>query len=55
MTLKDAVNKISKEIIAPYPPGVPIVYPGEIILDKHIEYLTKICYNTNIKVYITDK
>ncbi len=53
--LKNAENKISKQIIAPYPPGVPIIYPGEIILSKHIEYLTKMCYNDFEKIHIVYK
>ena len=48
-------GKISKHIIAPYPPGVPIIYPGEIILRQHIEYITKMCYNDFDKIYIIDK
>ena len=31
--------------IAPYPPGVPIVAPGERIEKKHLAYLQKIGYN----------
>jgi arginine/lysine/ornithine decarboxylase len=26
-------------MIAPYPPGIPVVYPGEIITDGIWEYL----------------
>jgi len=26
---KDAVGKIAGELIAPYPPGIPVIYPGE--------------------------
>lgn len=51
----DAIGEISAEIIAPYPPGVPIVYPGEIILKSHIEYIEKVCYNGNIKINILGK
>lgn len=55
LLLKDAVGKISKEIISPYPPGVPIIYPGEIILNNHIEFLKKTCYNINTDIYVFDK
>jgi lysine decarboxylase len=34
-----AVGKISAEAITPYPPGVPIVAPGERIQAATIEYL----------------
>lgn len=36
---KDAVGKIAGEMIAPYPPGIPIVYPGEKISQEIWEYL----------------
>ncbi|MDE6899289.1 MAG: amino acid decarboxylase, partial [Lawsonibacter sp.] len=31
--------------IAPYPPGVPVVAPGERISKKELAYLQKIGYN----------
>ena len=34
-----AVGKIAGEMIAPYPPGIPIVYPGERISQEIWEYL----------------
>lgn len=43
--LSECAGKISAEMICPYPPGVPIVYPGEIILQNHIEYIENLCYN----------
>ena len=41
VTLNDCVGKISSDYIIPYPPGVPLIVPGELIsLDavKMIEY-----------------
>ncbi len=43
--LENALGRISKNIVCPYPPGVPLIYPGEIILQEHIEYIRKMCYN----------
>lgn len=43
--LKDAAGRISGQIVAPYPPGVPILAPGEEITEKHIAYLQKKSYN----------
>ena len=37
--LKEAVGKISGESVATYPPGAPIIAPGEIISSEVIEYL----------------
>ncbi|MCD7945747.1 MAG: hypothetical protein LUF81_03980 [Clostridiales bacterium] len=31
--------------IAPYPPGVPVVAPGERITKNHLVYLSQIGYN----------
>jgi arginine/lysine/ornithine decarboxylase len=35
----DAKGKLSAQMIAPYPPGIPVVYPGELISDDIWEYL----------------
>jgi arginine/lysine/ornithine decarboxylase len=37
--LLDSINKISKDFIVPYPPGVPLIYPGEIIDKSMVEYI----------------
>ena len=37
--LKKAINKISKEAIVPYPPGIPILLPGESFDGNIIEAL----------------
>ncbi|MDQ0204777.1 aminotransferase class I/II-fold pyridoxal phosphate-dependent enzyme [Pectinatus haikarae] len=34
-------NRICGETITFYPPGIPLIYPGEIISDKLIEYIKK--------------
>ncbi|RMH76135.1 MAG: aminotransferase class I/II-fold pyridoxal phosphate-dependent enzyme [Cyanobacteria bacterium J007] len=35
----DAVNRISAELVCPYPPGIPILMPGEAICAAAIDYL----------------
>lgn len=37
--LKESLGLISKEMVAPYPPGIPILVPGEIITYDIIEYI----------------
>lgn len=37
--LKEAVGKISAEFIFVYPPGIPIVAPGELVQEQHLEYI----------------
>ncbi|MFJ4775695.1 aminotransferase class I/II-fold pyridoxal phosphate-dependent enzyme [Streptomyces sp. NPDC088762] len=36
---KDAVGRIAAETISPYPPGVPVVAPGEVINSEVVDYL----------------
>lgn len=43
--LKDCEGEIAACQIAPYPPGVPVVAPGERISKKELAYLQKIGYN----------
>jgi arginine decarboxylase len=38
----NAIGKISAESICPYPPGIPVVIPGEIITADALEYLRQI-------------
>lgn len=45
VSLADSEGEISACQIAPYPPGVPVVAPGEIITKKHLAYLREIGYN----------
>lgn len=37
-----AVNRICVEVICPYPPGIPILMPGEIISQSGLDYLQKV-------------
>ena len=37
-----AVGKISAESICPYPPGIPVLIPGEIITKIALDYLQKV-------------
>jgi lysine decarboxylase len=36
---RDAVGRIAAEQLTPYPPGIPVVVPGERIDDAVVEYL----------------
>lgn len=42
MNLKQAIGMISKESITPYPPGIPIVCPGEVIGSDIVEQIIEI-------------
>ncbi len=43
--LNDAVGKVSAEMIAPYPPGIPVIYPGEIITEEIHSFITNAVKN----------
>lgn len=50
VNLINAIGKISAEIYAPYPPGIPLIMPGEVFNNNVIEGLTP--YYTEVKVII---
>ncbi|MCI2106518.1 MAG: aminotransferase class V-fold PLP-dependent enzyme [Intestinimonas sp.] len=50
LSLQKAEGQISVDQVAPYPPGVPIIAPGERIGKKHLSYLSEIGYNMTEKV-----
>ena len=37
-----AVDRLSAELICPYPPGIPVLMPGEIITLKALQYLQQV-------------
>lgn len=45
--LNRSAGKIAAQCVAPYPPGVPVIAPGEKIDKKHLEILSMMCYNDN--------
>ena len=45
LPLGEAEGRVCLQQVAPYPPGVPVLAPGERICKKSIAYLEKIGYN----------
>ncbi|MDI6601159.1 MAG: aminotransferase class I/II-fold pyridoxal phosphate-dependent enzyme [Thermoanaerobacteraceae bacterium] len=41
MCLEDSVGQISAEFIYAYPPGIPVIYPGERVTGEIVEYVEK--------------
>lgn len=39
VTLDDSVGRISAGLVTPYPPGIPLIVPGQLIQREHIAYL----------------
>ena len=50
--LDRAEGQIAAAPIAPYPPGVPVVAPGERIEKKSIAYLDRIGYNSDCRICV---
>ncbi len=40
--IEQAVDRIGAELICPYPPGIPLLIPGELVTREAIEYLQNI-------------
>jgi arginine/lysine/ornithine decarboxylase len=36
---KAATGRVSAELVTPYPPGIPVLAPGEVITETIVEYL----------------
>ena len=49
--LKYALARVCNEVIADYPPGAPILLPGEVVKKEHIEYLAA-AGRTKIRVFV---
>ena len=39
--LADSAGKISSDLICPYPPGIPMLIPGELIGEKKVDWLNQ--------------
>lgn len=42
LPLQEAVNRTAAEMVIPYPPGIPVLYPGEFITQETVSYLTEL-------------
>ncbi|MCS6812547.1 MAG: aminotransferase class I/II-fold pyridoxal phosphate-dependent enzyme [Cyanobacteria bacterium] len=40
--IAEAIDRVSAELICPYPPGIPTVIPGEVITASMVDYLRQI-------------
>jgi arginine/lysine/ornithine decarboxylase len=53
--LGTALGKIAAAPIAPYPPGVPVAAPGEVLDEKNLAYLHKLCYDEDSVILTVDE
>ena len=37
--LAESVGEVSAELVIPYPPGIPVLAPGEVITAEKVDYL----------------
>ena len=42
LPIKQTRDRISAELVCPYPPGIPVLIPGEVITPEALDYLQKI-------------
>ncbi|XP_011077895.2 uncharacterized protein LOC105161781 [Sesamum indicum] len=42
MKFKDCSGEVCGEFLCPYPPGIPVLVPGEVITEKALDYLQQI-------------
>ncbi|VEP13700.1 Arginine/lysine/ornithine decarboxylase [Hyella patelloides LEGE 07179] len=53
--LSEASDRISGELICPYPPGIPVLMPGEVITSEAIDYLQKVLNSGGIITGCSDE
>ena len=51
LNIDNSINRICGENIMAYPPGIPIISPGEVITKEILDYI-KVLKNSN--AYLTD-
>ncbi len=48
--IEESIGEISAELISPYPPGIPLIFPGEFINEKKAEWLIEQRFNWPNKI-----
>jgi len=49
-----AIGRVSAELVAPYPPGVPVLAPGELITETAVEALREVAADGGRIAYAAD-
>lgn len=55
VALAQAKGEICARAVTPYPPGIPLLWPGEKITEAHIEFFQKRCYTNITHIKVIDK
>ncbi|XP_052108299.1 uncharacterized protein LOC107458699 isoform X2 [Arachis duranensis] len=48
VSIKDCVGEISGDLVCPYPPGIPVLIPGEVITESAVDYLIRVRSNGGV-------
>lgn len=48
LPVEQAINRHSAELICPYPPGIPVLFPGELITAEAMDYLRQVLVSGGI-------
>jgi lysine decarboxylase len=51
----EAIGRVSAEVVAPYPPGIPVLAPGERITSEAVEGLRKVMAEGTQVRYAADR
>ncbi|MDY3617390.1 hypothetical protein [Agathobaculum sp.] len=52
MPVESAAGLVCARPVTPYPPGIPLLWPGEKITGAHIELLRERWYNEVDEIYV---
>ena len=39
VSIRESLGKVCGELVCPYPPGIPVMIPGEVITEKALDHL----------------
>ena len=42
VSIEECIGEVCGEMICPYPPGIPVMIPGETITEKALDYLVNV-------------
>ncbi|KAH7853807.1 hypothetical protein Vadar_006821 [Vaccinium darrowii] len=42
VSIKESIGEVCGELICPYPPGIPLIIPGELITEAALNYLLEL-------------
>ncbi|PWA53177.1 Orn/Lys/Arg decarboxylase, C-terminal [Artemisia annua] len=54
VSFKESIGRICGELVCPYPPGIPLLIPGEVITKEALSYLTGILNKGGFVIGVAD-